>query len=346
MKALRAWVHHKHRFETPKAARAVELNTAISQLYLIASHGKDDFQRLITPVYLRFGEHLRSQTALIDTESVTLELLQHTIRACERRSSSLLPRGRPNVDYRRVHKIYTYALITAMAVEACRALEKEPPKTAETVAGLLIPEEGIKRLRHDPEIWQDWMGFFRPTESDAGLYALAHPSEEVIRSAERPLQLLKTRSAQHSIESSTAKTDTRSKVFKGERILAALRDAIAKEYLEVNTRYALINTDRLRRTHVRSPEVFQALKALNDWPETPKRLANQFERAKYVFRSSKGKSTFRGRHGAKGEWHTGFVIADSVDLWPSQAPVGRFGIDAPIQTPTAQEQAVTREITK
>ena len=98
MKALRAWVHQKHRLEAPKAARAVELNTAISQLYLIASHGKDDFQRLITPVYLRFGERLRSQTVLIDTESVTLGLLQHTISACERRSSSLQLNTLPKIN--------------------------------------------------------------------------------------------------------------------------------------------------------------------------------------------------------------------------------------------------------
>jgi hypothetical protein len=77
---------------------------------------------------------------------------------------------RPGSDYRKYEMIYTDALVTAMTV-GCLAAHSDTA-SPEQLARHILPEEGIARLKADPMVWEDWLGYFEQAEL-GGLYGVS-----------------------------------------------------------------------------------------------------------------------------------------------------------------------------
>lgn len=308
---------------SPNAHRARELNAAISLLWRdMATHDKTDFGREIAPIYTALLEQLKRSLGSEAAEQQLLRLLAQTSNACRDRWSLRLPLKRPGSDYRKYEIVYTYALITAMAVDCLRNVEAVGASPLDTALRLL-PAEGLARLRGDAMLWEDWVGYFNRAET-GGLYAVA--MGEGHRGIARTGTVQKTKITPIREDAQPA-AGRAGEPGSGKAILAAIRAGLADGSLSFNQPDDVIQVDRQGRTFLQYPAVLQWCKERLGLQEDLKRIQNRFDRLKLCKRSADGKQLFRGRLRPRDARVRGYVFEDASVLWPQPPPPGRFVIE-------------------
>lgn len=240
-----------------KASRAAELNEATSQLWQAeATHSKVAFEAQVVPIYMALLSELKNNLPADEAEAAILELMRKTTAACHYRWSLRLPLKRPGSDYRKYEIIYTHALITAMAVESLRLMTVEDDLPLENLAARILSDDGVDRLRADPIVWEDWLGYFEKSET-GGLYAASicdkhwlKPRQRATipvdkeRTNEPPIASQETDSSRGDSEQAETITETGS----GRAVLAALREGLTDGSLSFNQPHDVVQVDRDGRT--------------------------------------------------------------------------------------------------
>lgn len=301
---------------SPKAARALALNAAISRLWQAdGTHAKAAFEAQIVPIYTALLDQLKQHQPIDEAESNLLELLDATTAACHYRWSVRLPMKRPGSDYRKYEIIYTYALLTAMAVQCLREATSDavPP---EELANRILPEAGRVQLQADAIVWEDWLGFFEQAAL-GGLYAVSRCGQY-------------NTSAQPEVTSDEPK---RKKVNptpppgSGKAMLAAIKDALHTGTLSYNQPGDPVQVDREGRTYLVHPTILYWCKEALALDDDTKRLENRFSRLKIFKRTPGGNLLYRGRLGKQDQPSQGYLVEDAAQLWMEAAPRGRFVIE-------------------
>lgn len=325
--------------EGGQAVRASELNEAISRLWQAdGTHTKASFRVAIVPIYTALLEELQTTIPTDLAEARVIELLKETTAACTYRWSLRLPMKRPGSDYRKYEIIYTYALVTAMAVgslQKCAGTD-----SIEDLAARILMKEGMARLRADPIVWEDWLGYF--AQSDVGgLYAVSvrgkihqpmtgeNPVEEGEghTSAKDAAQCEQPPAARDSRTRAEPEQQHSPPAGSGRAMLAAIREAIADGSLSVNQPSDAIQVDREGRTFLEYPAILEWCIEHLALDDDLKRIKNRFNRLKVYKRTPEGKQLFRGKLRARDPRARGYVLEDASVLWSETPPAGRFVIE-------------------
>ena len=317
------------------------LANAVHRFYIEESrHSKTEFEELFLPLIKWYRRQLCTRMELEAEVDHTAVLIQELTGAVKRRRSLRLPRGRRDVDYRLVYSPYTYALVTAMIVDAYSALTQSDERPEDVLIDML-PPAGLERLRKQAIVWEDWLGYFQRSER-GGLYAVAKDrwntcgdQGEGNRIPQKPSSKAKPsmldRAKAAVAESDTENGGATSNSFAGDRVLIALKACLEDGSLAYNNPGAFVNADRHGRVHLRSPEVFAELAKLYGWNETPQQLKNRFLRLKIHQVSPAGNSLFYGRSKrGKTKWRAGHVLKDGTLIWPEKTIKGSFRVDCPL----------------
>ena len=301
-----------------KAARAAELNTAISGLWQAeGTRSKTDFQAHIVPVYASLLTELKRYTTAEIAEQRVIDLLNTTVTACCHRWSVRLPMKRPGSDYRKYEIVYTYAVVTAMAVGClARYAHHQSP---EQLAHTLLPKDGLARLRVDPIVWEDWLGYFQQAER-GGLYAVSVGSTSV----QKPRT---TASRNPSSTPKPSEQPSEPPVGSGRAMLAAIRQALADGSLSFNQPGDAIQVDSEGRTFLAHPAIFEWCIERLAMDVDVKRAKNRFDRLTLYKRSASGHQLFRGRLRERDPKSRGYVLEDAAVLWSEAPPTGQFVIE-------------------
>ena len=317
-----------------KAGRAVELNAAISELWQAeGTHGRDAFEKAIVPIYTALLAEWQRSLPAQEGEARLLALLQATTAACHYRWSLRLPLKRPGSDYRKYEIVYTYALITAMAVDGLVDQSSEENPSPEALASRILPGEGLARLREDPVVWQDWLGYFEQSDI-GGLYAASicdknwlkpKPASSAHHGAETPDQA----PAIQQVEQYDARTVNSSEqpAGSGRAVLAALREGLSDGSLSFNQPSDAVQVDRDGRTFLEYPAVLEWCMERLALDEDLKRIKNRFDRLKVYKRTPAGRQLFRGNLRQRDPRVRGYVLEDHSVLWSEPPPAGRFVIE-------------------
>ena len=303
-----------------KAERALELNAAISRLWQAeGTHSKDAFQQQIVPIYTALLEELKTHQPAEEAEASILALLEETAAACNYRWSVRLPMKRPGSDYRKYEIIYTYALLTAMAIGRLRDVAGSDCAPIEDLATQMLPEAGRAKLQADAIVWEDWLGYFEKAER-GGLYAVSRcgaagrsqPPEE---GASTPLVPKVTRASPPPAGS-------------GKAMLSAIQAALETGDLSYNKPGDPVQVDRQGRTYLVYPAILQWCKEQLQLEDDTKRLENRFSRLKVFRRSAGGNVLYRGRLRERDSYSQGYLVENAAVLWREEAPQGRFVIES------------------
>ena len=315
--------------ESSKAIRASELNEAISRLWQAdGTHTKASFQTAIVPIYTVLLNELQQVMSAEEAEACLIELLQETTAACTYRWSLRLPLKRPGSDYRKYEIIYTYALITAMAV-GCLATHSGAEEI-EDVAKRILSEEGMARLRADPVVWADWLGYFEQSDI-GGLHAVSVRGginqrcarESLAGEGDLPINVLQEEDSPRQEQPAKNQPPAGS----GKAMLEAIREAIAEGSLSVNQPSDAVQVDREGRTFLEYPAILEWCIEHLALDADLKRVKNRFDRLKVYKRTADGKQLFRGKLRARDPRARGYVLEDPAVLWPETPPAGRFVIE-------------------
>lgn len=301
--------------DTNKAERAPELNAAISRLWQAeGTHSKKAFQQQIVPIYTALYDELKTHQSTDEAEACILALLEQTAAACDYRWSVRLPMKRPGSDYRKYEIIYTYALITAMAVRRLQAVAGTTP--LEDLAARILPAEGRAALQADPVVWEDWTGFFEQAPL-GGLYAVS-----MGRASDRPKQPGEGTPAVPKM------TPVRPPpAGSGKAMLAAIRAALDTGTLSYNKPGDPVQVDAQGRTYLVHPAILQWCQGQLALEDDTRRLGNRFSRLKIFTRSSGGNVLYRGRLRDRDAYSQGYLVENAAVLWCREAPQGRFVIE-------------------
>lgn len=299
----------------PKAETSNALNAAISQLWQDqATHDKDSFNQQITPIYTQLLEHLKQHQITEAAEQQLLELLHNTAKACRYRWTLRLPLKRPGSDYRKYEIIYTDALVTAMAVDCLMQQHNEPP---EQLAEQLLTKDTLNKLKADPVVWEDWLGYFQHAEK-GGLYAVA-----IQKRPERQVRIRPTKKTK-TTEIAAPKPPPPGS---GRAMLDAIKTALNDGSLSYNQPGDAVQVDRVGRTFLEHPKILNWCKEQLDLDEDLKKLKSRFSRLKVLNRCQQGKQLFYGRSGQQGHRRVGYIVDNPGILWQHQAPAGQFQIE-------------------
>lgn len=300
------------------AARAAELNTAISVLWQAeGTRSRADFQAHIVPLYVALLTELKRYTPAQTAEQCVIDLLNSTATACRHRWSVRLPLKRPGSDYRKYEMIYTYALVTAMAVD-CLAHHAHRA-SLEQLARILLPADGLGRLKADPMVWEDWLGYFHRAER-GGLYAVSVCSPSVART---PAPVVRHPSPTPGPSQPAPAPPPGS----GRAMLAAIRQALADGSLSYNQPGDAVQVDSEGRTFLAHPAIFEWCIERLAMDADVKRAKNRFDRLTIYKRSADGHQLFRGRLRERDPKRRGYVVEDAAVLWSEAPPAGRFVIE-------------------
>lgn len=322
-----------------RAHRAVELNAAISHLWRAdGTHSKTSFQANIVPIYIALLAELKALMTEAEAEECVCDLLAATEKACNYRWSVRLPLKRPGADYRRYEIIYTYALITAMAVD-CLAEHDTSGNEVDKLATRIVNEEGMARLRADAIVWEDWLGYFDQV-AIGGLYAVSICNARPTSAAyQRPSILERRENSVHDfcpedvsqklemVADRNMRARKQPQAGSGREMLKAIREGLEEGALSFNQPGDAVQVDREGRTFLEHPMIFEwciERLALN---VDVKRLKNRFDRLKVYTRSAEGNQLFRGRLRKRDRRSRGYVLEDSSLLWSEAPPRGRFVIE-------------------
>jgi len=300
-----------------KAERAPELNAAISRLWQAdGTHSKAAFQQQIVPIYTALYDELKTHLSAEAAEARILALLEQTAAACHYRWSVRLPMKRPGSDYRKYEIIYTYALLTTMAVGCLREVAGPDSVSLEDLAARILPEAGRAKLQADPVVWEDWLGYFRQADI-GGLYGVsicAPPVKLTRREAVRKSPAA-SRQAKPPPEGS------------GRAMLEAIRAALADGSLSFNQPGDAVQVDRQGRTFLEQPKILKWCIDQLALDDDLKRAKGRFNRLKVHKRSEKGHQLYYGRRGKHDRRRLGYVLENPAVLWREAAPAGQFEIE-------------------
>jgi hypothetical protein len=299
---------------SPKATRATELNAAISQLWQDqATHSKADFNQQIVPIYTQLLDTLKNYQSQQHAEQQLLDLLKNTAKACRTRWTTRLPMKRPGSDYRKYELIYTDALITAMAIEQVQKHNADTPP--EQLAAKHLPATTLTKLRTDPIVWEDWLGYFQQKEQ-GGLYAVAN--------GKIPTQIIKRP------KNKTPRPTPQNKPpppGSGRAMLEAIKSALKDGTLSYNQPQDFIQVDRAGRTFLEHPKVLRWCGERLGLDEDLKKLKSRFSRLKVIHRSQQGRQLFQGRRGKQDHRRVGYLLDNPSVLWQGEPPAGQFIIE-------------------
>jgi hypothetical protein len=301
-----------------KAVRAAQLNAAISRLWQDqGTYSKEDFNTQIVPMYTALLEQLKHHQAGDDAEQCLIDLLDRTATACRHRWTLRLPMKRPVSDYRKYEIIYTDALVSAMAVGCLTSQANTQPP--EQLATRLLPQEGLARLKADPIVWEDWLGYFQQAER-GGLYAAsigARPSKS--KPPQKPVVRQQT--------SPAIPQKTTPPAGSGRAMLDAIREALAQGTLSFNQPGDAVQVDREGRTFLEHPKILSWCGEQLALEDDLKTIKNRFSRLKVHKRSTQGHQLYYGRLGKGDRRRIGYVLENPSVLWQAQAPTGQFVIE-------------------
>lgn len=310
-----------------KAGRADELNAAISELWQAeGTHDREAFEKAIVPIYTALLVEWQRSLPAQEGEARLLALLQATTAACHYRWSLRLPLKRPGSDYRKYEIVYTYALITAMAVDSLIDPSSEESPSPAALARRILPGEGLARLREDPVVWQDWLGYFEQSDI-GGLYAASicdknwlkpKPVSSAHQVAVAPDQATAIQQAVNTSEPPAGS---------GRAVLAALREGLSDGSLSFNQPSDVVQVDRDGRTFLEYPAVLEWCMERLALDEDIKRIKNRFDRLKVYKRTPEGRQLFRGKLRQRDPRVRGYVLEDHSVLWREPPPAGRFVIE-------------------
>jgi hypothetical protein len=297
-----------------KAVRAAQLNAAISRLWLDqGTHSKEHFNTRIVPMYTALLDELKHHQAGDDAEQCLIDLLGQTATACRHRWTLRLPMKRPGSDYRKYEIIYTDALVSAMAVGCLQS--QTHTQSPEQLASKILPEQGVARLKADPIVWEDWLGYFQQAER-GGLYAVsigARPAKPPRKAPVRRPPRMPPR------ETPPAGS--------GRAMLEAIRDALAQGSLSFNQPGDAVQVDRQGRTFLEHPKILSWCGEQLALQDDLKKIKNRFSRLKVHKRSTQGNQLYYGRSGKHDRRRIGYVLENPAVLWKEEAPVGHFVIE-------------------
>tara|TARA_R110001592_G_scaffold254129_2_gene517442 strand:+ start:10543 stop:11544 length:1002 start_codon:yes stop_codon:yes gene_type:complete len=301
------------------ATRARELNHALAELWQAeGTHDKAAFNTHIVPIYTTLLTALQQHNTTEQAEQALLDLLKHTTAACHYRWTLRLPMKRPGSDYRKYEIIYTYALLTAMAVGRLREVAGPGSAPITQLAARILPESGLTRLQRDAIVWDDWLGYFEAAER-GGLYAVSHRS-----------QLGKPPNTEQGANTETAPRQAPARAAprgSGKAMLAAIRSALEAGTLAYNGPDDPVQVDREGRTYLVHPTILEWCKATLQLDDDTKRLENRFARLKIFTRSARGHVLYRGRWRAQDAYSQGYLVENAAVLWRDKAPQGHFVIE-------------------
>jgi hypothetical protein len=303
-----------------KAERAPELNAAISRLWQAdGTHSKEAFQQQIVPIYTALLDELKTHQPAEEAETCALALLEETAAACNYRWSVRLPMKRPGSDYRKYEIIYTYALLTAMAVRCLREVAGSDAVSLEDLAARIVPEAGRAKLQADPVVWEDWRGYFEAAEL-GGLYAVSRcgapdSSKQPEEGANTPV-----------VPDVAQVSHTPPPAGSGKAMLTAIQAALEAGTLSYNEPGDPVQVDREGRTYLVHPAILEWCKGQLALEDDTKRLENRFSRLKIFKRSPGGNVLYRGRLRDRDAYSQGYLVENAAVLWPGEAPQGRFVI--------------------
>jgi hypothetical protein len=304
-----------------KAERAPELNTAISRLWLAdGTHAKEAFGQQIVPIYTALLEELRTHQPPEEAEACVLALLEETAAACDYRWSVRLPMKRPGSDYRKYEIIYTYALLTAMAIGRLREVAGSDAAPLEDLAARILPEAGRAKLQADPVVWEDWIGYFEAAEL-GGLYAVSRcgapdSSQQPEEGANTPV-----------VPDVAQVSPTPPPAGSGSAMLTAIQTALEAGTLPYNEPGDPVQVDREGRTYLVHPAILEWCKGQLELEDDTKRLENRFSRLKVFKRSPGGNVLYRGRLRDRDAYSQGYLVENAAVLWRGEVPQGRFVIE-------------------
>lgn len=318
-----------------------------------------EFYAEIAPIYQLMLNELKTKTPFeYADESVALAMYD-TANALRYRWASRLPRRRPGTDYRKYEFIYTDALVTVMAVDRFRKafgdLERDPANLVK-LAEIIIPPVVLNKLKADPMVWKDWLGFFEQSEI-GGLYYFADIAYKKREKAEA-----EARGEQNKITEEVVVVtqdpgaisdpapegepvaeiepwryqardiaDPKRGKASGWEIVDGIRRCLQDGSLSYNELDSLVQVDKQGRTFLRTPEVFDALREIRKLDTETRTLTNQFSRLKIVKRGGSGNDNFGGNSRAKDKLVDGYVIESTAIFWDGEPPAGRFNISGVTQ---------------
>ena len=302
-----------------KAERALELNAAISRLWQAeGTHSKEAFQQQIVPIYTALLDALKTHQPAEEAEASILGLLEETAAACDYRWSVRLPMKRPGSDYRKYEIIYTYALLTAMAIGRLRDVAGSACAPIEDLATRVLPEEGRAKLHADAIVWEDWVGYFEKAEL-GGLYVVSRCG--AADRSQQPEEGASTPIAPEVTQPSLPPAGS------GKAMLTAIQSALETGALSYNKPGDLVQVDREGRTYLVHPAILQWCKEQLELEDDTKRLENRFTRLKVFKRSPGGNVLYRGRLRDRDAYSQGYLVENAAVLWRGEAPQGRFVIE-------------------
>jgi len=318
-----------------KAGRAVELNAAISELWQAeATHDKAQFESDIVPIFTRLLVELKRTLPDQEAEDQVLALLHRTTAACHYRWSVRLPLKRPGSDYRKYEIIYTYALVSAMAVDSLK-LNSNDQDPLDDFTRRVIPREGLSRLQADPTVWEDWQGYFEQAEI-GGLYAVSIGdkqwtqmfSTEVAPSTETDFE----EPVMARGDAAPDATGFRAEISapppgSGKAMLAAIKEGLKDGSLSFNQPHDVVQVDRDGRTFLEYPAALEWSMDRLALDVDLKRAKNRFDRLKFYKRNADGRQLFRGKLRQRDTRVRGYVFEDASVLWQAPPPTGRFVIE-------------------
>ena len=311
---------------TGDAVRAAQLNAAISQLWQAqGTHSKADFHTHVVPLYTALLGELKRHTTPEAAEQRLLDLLVATAAACRYRWTLRLPMKRPGSDYRKYEIIYTEALVTAMAVGCLRSYAST--QFPEQLATHILPQAVIDKLKADPIVWEDWLGFFQQAER-GGLYwvsVCAKPAKHP-RTINRDLSQAPGR--QTSVKQPRVIVKPQEPpAGSGRAMLDAVRDALATGALSFNKPGDAVQVDREGRTFLEHPAILKWCSEQLALDDDVKKLKGRFSRLKVHKRSAQGNQLYYGRLSKHDRRRIGYVVENPTILWQESPPVGRFVIE-------------------
>lgn len=312
-----------------RAQRAQELNTGLYALWRAsAGFSQQDFQETLTPAYFTLLSVLTAQTNRADAETTVLELLERTTNACHRRAHKRLPMRRPGADYRKYQTPYTYALITAMAAESLLRHPQTPIDTPEAAIDTLLSGAALARLKKDPMVWEDWLGYFSQSPI-GGLYEIA--TED--RGGGRPSASNNLPGHKRPITSPATPYNPRVATFdtpqarpQGWLVVEAIKQALTNGELQCNSAGDLIHVDHQGRTFLTAPAVFEWVSRQPGCNDETTTLRNRFKRLKLHKQLTTGQSLFEGRRAPSEPKVRGFVLENKDHLWDANPPRSEFVI--------------------
>ncbi len=297
-----------------KADRAAELNAAISRLWLDqGTHSKEHFNTHIVPMYTALLDELKHHQAGDDAEQCLIDLLSQTATACRHRWTLRLPMKRPGSDYRKYEIIYTDALVSAMAVGCLQS--QTHTQSPEQVASKILPEQGVARLKADPIVWEDWLGYFQQAER-GGLYAVSIGARPAKPPRKAPVRKPPGRTKPQAPP-----------VGSGRAMLEAIRDALAQGSLSFNQPGDAVQVDRQGRTFLEHPQILKWCAQKLELQDDEKKLKSRFSRLKVHKRSEQGNQLYYGKRDKHDRRRIGYVLENSSVLWRGEVPTGPFRIE-------------------